>query len=523
MTCYVDDVEHRFGRMKMCHLWADSLEELYAMVDRIGVQRKWLQKPPSASWVHFDISLTKKRLAIEAGAVLTDKYGPVEHVARLEGNAAKLEQIARIREKFDMARPKKTDEEKARDKAAKAGPEKNGLLDAVRFVMPGYKENGEAYAQHAMITGGWITSYNGIVQYGHPIDLPFNALPHLGRFHDALKAAGTNPAKITQPNMDRLNVSAGKMRINVDCVNDPSIIVRNNPDQAVSGLDGRMRSAMECMKKVVKKNAEHMVAASVLMVNGSLIACDGKLAVEYAHGIPTPQLTLPGDFIEAVLKVAKPLYCFGFSEKSLTFYFEDMSYIRTQLYAEDWPDVYSVLPTRFDTFQPIPAGTFDAVRKLQPFSKGWLFFDEGKIKTDENEDTGSTFELAGVPELYHAVDVERFLHLDGVSEKWDVTSHEERMFFLSEFVRATLMFRVIENSEKERPEPAPAPSESSHYPAPDPAQQYHSFSEAPAVSSDPSAGAASVPYAEPAAGSTSPEPQQPAPAATGFHNPNVGQ
>ena len=86
MAVYVDDVRHAYGRMVMCHMWADSLDELLAMADRIGVQRKWLQRPPAASWVHFDISLGKKALAIQAGAVLTDKYGPSEHVAKL--NAA---------------------------------------------------------------------------------------------------------------------------------------------------------------------------------------------------------------------------------------------------------------------------------------------------------------------------------------------------------------------------------------------------------------------------------------------------
>lgn len=99
MTCYVDNIALPFGRMKMCHLWADTLDELLAMVDRIGVQRKWLQQPPKASWVHFDISLGKKQLAIAAGAVLTDRYGPVEHVARLRGDTVKLEQLARVRSK----------------------------------------------------------------------------------------------------------------------------------------------------------------------------------------------------------------------------------------------------------------------------------------------------------------------------------------------------------------------------------------------------------------------------------------
>lgn len=97
MPVYVDDVRHRFGRMVMCHLWADTLDELLIMVDAIGVQRRWLQQPPKASWVHFDISLAKKALAIERGAILTDKFGPAEHVAKLKGDVHKLEMIAKSR------------------------------------------------------------------------------------------------------------------------------------------------------------------------------------------------------------------------------------------------------------------------------------------------------------------------------------------------------------------------------------------------------------------------------------------
>lgn len=55
MSIYVDDVAHKFGNMTMCHMWADSLEELLEMADKIGVQRKWLQQPPKASWVHKSI------------------------------------------------------------------------------------------------------------------------------------------------------------------------------------------------------------------------------------------------------------------------------------------------------------------------------------------------------------------------------------------------------------------------------------------------------------------------------------
>lgn len=94
MAVYVDDVEHQYGRMKMCHMWADTLDELLAMADAIGVARKWLQQPPKASWVHFDIAKSKKAVAIENGAILTDKYGPVYHT-----NVGMREKIRALREK----------------------------------------------------------------------------------------------------------------------------------------------------------------------------------------------------------------------------------------------------------------------------------------------------------------------------------------------------------------------------------------------------------------------------------------
>lgn len=68
MTVYVDDMKASYGRMKMCHMIADSSAELLEMADRIGVARKWLQKAGTPQ-EHFDIAMSKRRLAVAAGAV----------------------------------------------------------------------------------------------------------------------------------------------------------------------------------------------------------------------------------------------------------------------------------------------------------------------------------------------------------------------------------------------------------------------------------------------------------------------
>jgi hypothetical protein len=86
VTVYVDDMEAAFGRMKMCHMIADTTEELLAMADSIGVQRKWIQKTGRHD-EHFDIALSKRAIAIEYGAteVSMKELGAMVRNRRLHG------------------------------------------------------------------------------------------------------------------------------------------------------------------------------------------------------------------------------------------------------------------------------------------------------------------------------------------------------------------------------------------------------------------------------------------------------
>lgn len=68
MAVYVDDMRAKYGRYVMCHMLADTDEELHAMAAAIGVARKWWQAPP-AHTSHYDIALSKRGLAIGHGAI----------------------------------------------------------------------------------------------------------------------------------------------------------------------------------------------------------------------------------------------------------------------------------------------------------------------------------------------------------------------------------------------------------------------------------------------------------------------
>ena len=51
--------------MTMCHMLADTVEELHEMSEKIGVARKWFQ---STRYPHYDICKSKRALAVEFGA-----------------------------------------------------------------------------------------------------------------------------------------------------------------------------------------------------------------------------------------------------------------------------------------------------------------------------------------------------------------------------------------------------------------------------------------------------------------------
>lgn len=77
MAVYVDNMNFpvKMGKNRtyiFSHLVADTVEELHEMADKIGVQRKWFQSGPTKGADHYDITLSKKALAVKFGAIELD-------------------------------------------------------------------------------------------------------------------------------------------------------------------------------------------------------------------------------------------------------------------------------------------------------------------------------------------------------------------------------------------------------------------------------------------------------------------
>ena len=66
---FVDTAKNAFRNMIMSHMMADTTDELIELAENIGLRSRWIQA--KGTWKeHFDVSQSKRCLAIKRGAIV---------------------------------------------------------------------------------------------------------------------------------------------------------------------------------------------------------------------------------------------------------------------------------------------------------------------------------------------------------------------------------------------------------------------------------------------------------------------
>ena len=290
-----------------------------------------------------------------------------------------------------IEKPKKHRARRKKDGAAKE------LLEGLKFIKPCQSRSGTPQQQFSCISGGWLAASDGVLTMGTKLHESLTVCPHSYKFEEALKEADLELSMTVLDNS--LSVVSGEFRGIVPCIeaNQLSILP---PDPNIASIDDRIKDAFDVLHPLVNKDAVEVRNAAILVKSAYAVALDRRGLIEYYHGIDLPTMMIPKQAAEAIVKTKKKLTGFGFSGPSCTFWYEDESFIKTQLYEESYYPNYDSVFSK-DPLEPweVPEEFFRAVKLINKFTKsGRVYFENSKIASHELENEASTYVIKGLPE-----------------------------------------------------------------------------------------------------------------------------
>ena len=271
------------------------------------------------------------------------------------------------------------------------------LLAALKFVAVAQKKAGTVQQQFGMISGNWAAASNGVLTIATKVEEDLTACPHTYQLIDALSKVGED-LSITQLSPTSLAVVSGAFRALIPCAGFADVGI-TGPDERCAVIDDRIKAAFEAVLPLATDGAQHAHLAAVLLQSGSAVATNGHVLAEYWHGIDLPPMLIPKASAVAILKAGKALTGFGYSGSSATFWFEDDSFIKTQLFAEQFPNYQPLFNCKGLNPWPVPDEFYKAVRSIESFSRsGVVYFENGMLASNEQETEASTYKIEGLPE-----------------------------------------------------------------------------------------------------------------------------
>lgn len=341
-----------------------------------------------------------------------------------------------------MARPKGSGKPKAAPKEtsaeAQAIRDTNTALRAVfQFIALGAKKESLSPNQtHCIIQGNYVSMFNGVQAFGAVLNLPsekqFTCSPHIGSLLAAINQCRST-IEMTVNARQQLVIRSGKFLAHVPCLaND--ILAPPNPTPPIAPLNEKFFESLYIVGQIASETAERLVEATVFARNGSAVATDGIILFEHWNGNSVPDMSLPKASVQLLSKIAEPkVTSFGATwnpdgrTESVTFWFQNGSWFKTQCYVEPWPEIDNVLSIAANPW-PIPVGFWEALHDVSEFAgeTDTVILQGKQVRTHEDDGIGAISEIEGAFSLGTAprvrLNMERLLMFERLVDQVDFAS-----------------------------------------------------------------------------------------------------
>jgi hypothetical protein len=313
------------------------------------------------------------------------------------------------------------------------------LMEALDFVKPATRDTGQyANHDHVRIEGNFITAFNGIIAMAAPIEEDIDACPHFDKLYQGLAKCGKS-LSITVTDGGKLSLKGDNLKAVVPCVSEEETAAMSSGFPMANFDMTAIVKAITTVGILAEEDAPTVLESSVLLQANTCIATDRRIAVEAWHGLNMPTLILPKAFVQVISKIKKQPSGFNFTETSFCIFYDDNSWIKTQLYVEAWPDVSRLLDVA-TTPKPVPDKLFEGLKAVIPHcDNDTVYFKNGAIWTHESDKEGAQFEVAGL-EGERCYNPEYWLRVSHLMNMVDFTADPEKAyFFLDNEVRGVIM------------------------------------------------------------------------------------
>lgn len=251
---------------------------------------------------------------------------------------------------------------------------------------------------HFLIRDGLVKGYNGRIALCSPIDVDLNVTPKAVQFANALqKAQGTIKLHVT--NAGRLAVSADNVRVYVDCLPGDTF-----PEALPTGerysLEGtELLPAIRALIPFVAKDASRPWARGILFRDRSAYATNNVVLVEHWLGEAIPQpVNIPIDALRELVRIGEEPQYMLVDDKSISFVYEDeQRWLRSQLYALNWPDVAAILEADRNP-RPVGNNFAEALDTLSSFTDDAdrVYLNGDTVSTTNEEGEGAHADVPGL-------------------------------------------------------------------------------------------------------------------------------
>jgi hypothetical protein len=240
------------------------------------------------------------------------------------------------------------------------------------------------------ISGGRITSFNGVIAISSPINVDFEVSPRAEIFHKTIQSCG-DEISLTLSDNGILHVKSGGFSARVPCLAQPATY-HAVPEGDVFPLPGGFTNACRQVFPVVAKSTITAAAwASVIQAeNGCLTVTNNSVVLQSWVGFETPPFDIIRDTAQEVIRIGEDPTHVQISESSVTFHYSDGRWLRTQRSYQAWPSehVNRILDAPVSNeMLPVPFNLFDVLEMIMPFTpanNAAVYFQDGRLTTGDN-------------------------------------------------------------------------------------------------------------------------------------------